>query len=75
MLVRVVDVEDKAISRFRVCRIDNRIYLESDLLLADIAINPDHLSFKATLVRVLIIVESNVVLAAKVALVDLDGRG
>ena len=76
MLVRVVYVEEKAISRFRVCRIDNGIDLESDLLLADIAIDPDYLSIKTTLFRVLIILlESNVVPAAEVFRVDLDGRG
>ena len=74
MLVRVIDVEAEAIRRLCVRRILYRVDLESYLLLTHIAVNAyDPVSIIAAIVGVLIQEEPNVILAAEVILIDING--
>ena len=55
VVIVIVDVEDKAICGLSICWVDNAIDPKSNLLLRNIAINPDHFAaHHATLVSVLV---------------------
>mmetsp|Transcript_9422 Transcript_9422/g.12817 ORF Transcript_9422/g.12817 Transcript_9422/m.12817 type:complete len:234 (-) Transcript_9422:546-1247(-) len=67
-------MKDKAARRLRIRRINDRVDLEGDLLLAHVSIDAHHLAVEAALIRVVVQIKADVVLATEVVLVYFHSR-